>query len=95
MPELRERRFPNFEVVRTDEVSLDFFALVRCVEVAPLGVGKERLFTESLFVVVEPRGDVAGLTDVRQSRILPVVPDAIDSGVGWVGVETLCQSVRL
>ncbi len=32
MPKLRERRFPNFEVVRSDEVSLDFFALVRDIE---------------------------------------------------------------
>jgi hypothetical protein len=33
MPELRERRFPNFEVVRSDEVSLDFLPFVRGVEV--------------------------------------------------------------
>ena len=48
MPKLRERRFPNFEVVRSDEVSLDFFALVRGAEVAPLGVGEERVFGSSL-----------------------------------------------
>jgi len=53
MPKLRERRFPNFEVVRSDEVSLDFFALVRGVEVAPLGVGKERVLTVGLLVVIE------------------------------------------
>ena len=42
IPKLREWRFPNFEVVRSDEVSLNLLALVRGVEVAPLGVGKER-----------------------------------------------------
>jgi hypothetical protein len=53
MPKLSERRFSNFEIVRSDKVSLDFFALVRGVEVAPLGVGKERIFTEGLLVVIE------------------------------------------
>jgi hypothetical protein len=28
MPELREWRFRNFEIVRSDELSLDFFAPV-------------------------------------------------------------------
>jgi hypothetical protein len=28
MPELSVRRFPNFKIVRSDEVSLDFFAPV-------------------------------------------------------------------
>ena len=55
MPELRERRFPNFEVVGSDAVSLDFFALVRGIEVAPLGVGEERVLTEGYFGdTVEP-----------------------------------------
>lgn len=54
MPKLCERRFSNCEVVRSDEVCLDFFALVRGVKVAPLGVGKERILTEGLLVVVEP-----------------------------------------
>lgn len=53
MPELCERRFSNFEVVGSDEVSLDFLPLVRAVEVAPLGVGKERVLPEGLLVVVE------------------------------------------
>lgn len=51
MPKLREWRFPSFEVVRSDEVSLDFLALVRSVKVAPLSVGKERTFTEGLLVL--------------------------------------------
>ena len=54
MPKLREWRFPNFEVVRSDEVSLDFFALMRGVKIAPLGVGEERVLTDGLLVVVEP-----------------------------------------
>jgi len=41
MPELCERRFSNFEVVRPDEVSLDFLPLVRGFEISSLGVGKE------------------------------------------------------
>jgi hypothetical protein len=53
MPKLRERCFSNLEIVRPDEVSLDLLALVRGVEVAPLGVGKERALTEGLLVVVE------------------------------------------
>jgi hypothetical protein len=28
-------------------------------------------------------------------RILPLVPDAIDSRIGWVGVEAFCESGRL
>jgi len=57
MPKLRERRFPNFEVVRSDEVSLDFFALVRGVEVAPFGVGKERALSEGLLMAIDVVSD--------------------------------------
>ena len=54
MLKLREWRFPNCEIVRTDEVSFNLLALVRGVEVAPLGVGEERVLSEGLLVVVEP-----------------------------------------
>jgi hypothetical protein len=39
MSKLCERSFSKFEVVRTNEVSLDLFALVRAVEITPFGVG--------------------------------------------------------
>lgn len=54
MPELCEWCFSDFQVVRSDEVRLDFLPLVRGVEVAPRGVGKERVLTKGLLVVVEP-----------------------------------------
>jgi hypothetical protein len=54
MPKLRERRFSNFKVVRSDEVRLDFLALIRGIKVAPLGIGKEYVLTEGLLVVVNP-----------------------------------------
>ena len=54
MPELRERRFPSFEAVRTNEVSLPFRSLVGSVEVPPSGVGKECLLADGLLVVAEP-----------------------------------------
>jgi hypothetical protein len=59
IPKLREWRFPNFEVVRSNQVSLNLFALVWGIEVAPLSVGEERVFTEGLLMVVEPGRDVA------------------------------------
>ena len=53
MPKLCEWRFPNSEVVRSEEISLYFRALVRGVEITPLGVGKDGVLTEGLLVGVE------------------------------------------
>ena len=94
MSELRERRFPDFEIVRTDEVSLYFRALVRGFKIAPLGVSEERFLTKGLLVFIQPRSDVAGFSDVCQLRFLPFVPDAVESCIGRVSVKTFCQSIR-
>lgn len=56
MPELRGWRFPKLELVHSDEVSLGFSLLVRGVDIAPLGVGEERVPPEGLLVVVQSSG---------------------------------------
>jgi hypothetical protein len=58
MPKLRERRFFNCEVVRSDEVGLDFLAFVRGTEVTPFGICEERVLPEILLVLVEAGRDV-------------------------------------
>lgn len=52
-PNCASGAFPSSKIVRFDEVSLHFPTLVRGIEITPLGVGKERIFTEGLFGVVE------------------------------------------
>lgn len=52
MSELRERRFPNREVVRHNKIRLEVSSFVRGVEGAPLRVGEERALSEGLLVVV-------------------------------------------
>jgi hypothetical protein len=76
MPKLCEWRFSNFKIVRSDEVGLDFFALVRGVEVAPLGICKERVFGSSLGakqIAEESRSEWPETTDWVSTKITRLI----------------------
>jgi hypothetical protein len=88
MPKLCERCFPNFEVVRSDEVSLDFPPLVRGVEATPFGVSwlskhsPQSLFCRRLLILLSCR---RGVEEDKDTAL--AVSDTNDSaGCVWVRI---------
>lgn len=69
--ELCERGFSHSEAMHSDTVSLDLLAVVRCVKVLSLRVGKEGISLEGLLVVVEP-DLLFGHTQLTRLVIVPV-----------------------